>query len=84
MIWYDRDGKKSLRDRYEGSIDNNIRTGYGVFYYSNLSVYAGMWSNNCKNGPGYFLSENGKYTSVIYKNDRIESVIVESTIKSHC
>jgi len=42
-----------------------------------------MWKNNCKNGPGYFISEDGKYTSAIYKNDRVESVLVEAPAQSH-
>ncbi len=71
VIWYDEDSKKTLRNRYEGQIVNKFREGFGSFYYSNLSVFVGLWKNNCKNGLGYFISEHGEFSSAIYKNDRV-------------
>lgn len=39
---------------------NNMREGYGVFYYPDGAVYRGYWLVNEMHGKGEFFYRNGK------------------------
>jgi hypothetical protein len=47
-------GKKPLRNFYVGEFRDNNRNGFGLHYYSDLSVYIGEWINGIKTGYSFF------------------------------
>ena len=50
-------------DRYYGGVENDVRSGFGYYFYANGDVYVGQFSNNNIHGTGtiYRLS-GGSYT----------------------
>ena len=50
-------------DRYYGGFENDVRSGFGYYFYANGDVYVGQFSNNNIHGTGtiYRLS-GGSYT----------------------
>lgn len=46
-------------NRYEGKIINNIREGFGVYYFNSGSKYEGYWKNNVFDGIGEMQYYNG-------------------------
>ena len=55
--------------KYEGSIINGKRDGYGILYYNNGNRYEGYWKNDKKDGRGIFHYNDGKKEIQNYVND---------------
>lgn len=45
---------------YQGSWENNIKSGFGIQFYENGDKYEGEWANNCRNGFGTYWIKNDK------------------------
>lgn len=62
------------KERYEGEIFNNKRSGYGVYYYALGDKYQGMWCNNMKHGKGTLYYRNGEIYEGWWNNNNKEGV----------
>ena len=58
-------------NRYVGDWSEGLRTGSGVFYYSNGSRYVGEFSNNLKAGHGVYTFPDGRVYEGPFDNDRM-------------
>jgi len=45
--------------KYVGEFKNDVRNGYGTYYYPDGTRYEGDWENNDRNGFGKYFSANG-------------------------
>eukprot|EP01033_Poteriospumella_lacustris_P007620 gene7620-5478_t len=61
---------KSYARTYVGDWDRGVRSGQGVFYYPDNSVYRGDWESNRKNGQGRFEHPNGDVYVGEWSDDR--------------
>jgi hypothetical protein len=62
-------------ETYEGEIiENNIRHGYGIYYYINGDRYEGLWFNNLRHGTGILFKNNGEIYDGWWQNDFMEGV----------
>jgi hypothetical protein len=41
---------------FQGSFEENKRSGFGSYTYANGDVYEGLWKNDLKNGEGNYSS----------------------------
>lgn len=71
-IWYDEKyDMKYLRNRYIGEFADGMRSGYGVFFYTNGSKYEGQWRNNKKHGFGVYTFQDGSRFEGFFENDKM-------------
>jgi len=59
-------------NRYVGSFVQGVREGRGALFYSNGSVYDGMWSGNRKHGQGRFVFANGSEYVGAFVDDQMQ------------
>ncbi|MBE6637911.1 MAG: hypothetical protein E7616_00430 [Ruminococcaceae bacterium] len=63
--WAEVEGE--VQRKYEGGFSNDMRNGYGVYYYANGSVYQGFFLNDLKSDTnGTLLIKNKDGTEDIY------------------
>ena len=43
---------------YQGSWENNIKSGFGIQFFENGDKYEGEWAGNCRNGFGTYWVKN--------------------------
>lgn len=60
-----------MGSRYEGYKLNNLRHGYGKFYYQDGGMYDGDWFQNKMEGFGKLYYQSGKLAyEGMWKNDQ--------------
>lgn len=59
-------------DRYEGDVENGLRDGFGVYFYSNgKSSYSGQWLKDEKDGWGLAEDLDGKMKVQSWSNGKL-------------
>merc|ERR1712150_35326 len=60
---------------YEGDLENNLRHGNGIEYYSGDSVrYNGDWKNGLYDGAGQYFDENKSYYIGSFKEGKFHGI----------
>ena len=63
------------KGKYKGELRNDIREGYGEYYYENGEYYKGEWKNDQRHYKGrlYYPNKNLKYQGD-FVNDKLEGI----------
>lgn len=62
----------ALNQTYIGEYSNDVKSGYGIFYYKLWGeFYMGEWKNNKPNGKGVKHLSVSKYEEGVYKDGKI-------------
>lgn len=69
-IWNDKNELKALKNRYLGEWVKGKKNGYGIFFYSNGTIYEGEWVEDLKSGKGIFRYFDGKIDEREFLADR--------------
>lgn len=69
-VWIGSSSKRREKNWYEGSFENGVRHGLGVFFYANGARYEGEWVENVKHGRGVFYYEDGRVFAGEFRDDR--------------
>ena len=43
-----------------GELNNELRSGKGIYYYATGDVYAGQWANDLFDGDGNYIFASGE------------------------
>jgi len=54
------------KSKYCGEWENNVISGYGIFYFNDNRVYKGEWNNSMMNGIGEYTWNNGEKKYIGY------------------
>lgn len=69
---------------YDGTYVNDIKSGFGVFTWTDKKMYVGYWANGQQNGPGIVSDANDRFKLTLWENGhRISSANYPKAFKSY-
>ncbi len=63
--------KKSFCFSYDGSWENGIKKGSGVYTFGNGDVFSGEYDNNVRHGQGNLVKVDGEERSETWKDGKL-------------
>ena len=61
-------------ERYEGTYENNLRSGDGKYVYKDGSTFSGKYANGKRNGLGTYMGLDGSVSTLTYIDDEPDSL----------
>ena len=68
--WSEKESDNPPDKFWEGEIENNLPNGFGIYTYTNGTIYVGQYVDGLREGNGTWTLFNGKEFVGIWKDNR--------------